>query len=221
MNRRNFFGIIAGALAIQGCASSTVGKTLSSAFGSSFSGKAAAFDADYAEKLPYASIAVTLKNIPKALLVLAKTEENDLHWMSSDQSLLATRMGRLIRTAGLPQNILQTSFVDQDLIASGVSLTKLQSTKNRRIIDLSPGNRYGMVVESYYSVKQKEEVIHILRHEHATAHITEHCHVPALAWRFENHFWIDDQGMVWRSIQHIAPEMSSVEIELIKAYRVT
>lgn len=78
-----------------------------------------------------------------------------------------------------------------------------------------------MVVESYYSVKQKEEVIHILRHEHATAHITEHCHVPALAWRFENHFWIDDQGMVWRSIQHIAPEMSSVEIELIKAYRVT
>ena len=190
------------------------------AFGSTFGGKAAAFDADYAENLPYASIAVTLKNVPKALLVLAKAEGDDLHWMSSDRSLLVTRKGRLIRTAGLTQNILQTSIVNEDLIAGGVLPTKLQSAKQRKIVDLSPGNRYGMVVESHYSV-EKRQVLRILRYEHDTTHITEHCHVPMLSWHFENQFWIDDQGTVWRSIQHITPEMPSVEIELIKAFRPT
>ena len=40
-------------------------------------------------------------------------------------------------------------------------------------------------------------------------------------WSFENLFWVDPQtGFVWRSVQHIAPGVAPIEIDVLRPPRV-
>lgn len=216
MNRRTLLGLFGASAALGGCANSVMGRTVATAFENSF-GSAAAFDPDYPDKLPYASVAVSMKNARRALLVLAKAEADELHWVSSDRGVLVTRNGRLVRTVGLPENLARTDFVGGDFFEND-ALPRSDPSSARRMVDLLPGNRYGMVVESTL-VRAQEERIRIGRHEHDTVRFAEHCVAPQLSWEFTNAYWIDGRGMIWRSIQHVTPGLGPVEIEITKPFR--
>lgn len=217
MQRRNFLGLITASAVLGGCTNSVAGRTLATALETSF-GDASAFDPDYPDKLPYASMAVSIKNNRKALLVLAKVDQEDLHWMSADRGVFVTRNGRLVRTVGMPENLVGTQFLGADFFEEG-GVPGGAALSRKRLIDIAPGNRFGMVVEATLS-RGPREIVRINKRQYETVRLVESCMVPQLSWVFQNVYWMDDQGMIWKSIQHTVPGAPAIEMEVTKPARV-
>lgn len=215
MKRRRFLGILASSTALAACSNSVAMRTASSAFENSFGNKSA-FDPGYPEQLPYASIAVSIKNMNKALLILGKIEGDDLHWVSADRSVLVTRHGRLVKTVGLNENLIKTDFPAADFFENW-SADKKSSTA-ARIVDLTPGNRYGVKIESSLKAMNRE-TIGIGNKTYQTTRFDEHCVAPLLSWEFTNSYWADDHGTVWRSRQHTTPASPVITIEVTKPHQ--
>lgn len=217
MQRRDFLGLVTASAVLGGCTNSVAGRTLATALETSFGG-ASSFDPDYPDKLPYASMAVSIKNNRKALLVLSKVDQGDLHWMSADRGVLVTRNGRLIRTVGMPENLVGTEFLGADFFEDAGSPGNSTSPR-KRLIDIAPGNRFGMVVEATL-VRGPKEIVRINKRQYETVRLVENCVVPQLSWEFQNVYWMDDQGVIWRSIQHTVPGSPAIEMEVTKPAKV-
>lgn len=215
MKRRELLGLLAGSAALGGCANSVMTQTVVTAFENSFGG-ASAFNPDYPDKLPYASITVSIKNLQRALLVLGKAEHGELHWMSSDRGVLVTRNGRLVRTVGLPENLLRTDFLEPDLFDSESGVQE-KARLTKRLIDIAPGNRFGMLVEARLE-RETKETVQIHTRTHDTVRFTEHCEVKQLSWKFTNTYWLGNDGIVWRSLQYISPGLGPIQIEVNKPF---
>lgn len=214
-NRRTFLTMLASSLPVIACSSSAPIKSL----GTVMLGNKTAFDADYPEQLPYASITASQKGSnQKALLILGKIEGDDLHWISADRGVLVTRHGRLIRTVGFRENLTKTNFIDSDFF-EGEKIAPSQKTITKtRIVDLSPGNRYGITVEARIE-QGVDEKVQIGSHSYDTTIISEHCFAPTLQWKYTSTYWQDHTGRIWRSIQHFAPEAPPLIIEVTKPYQ--
>ncbi len=217
MNRRVFLTALTGALAANACSNNVTVRTLSNVIGTSLSERSA-FDPSYPDKLPYASIAVSRKGLERSLLVLGKAEGDELHWISADRGVLVTRHGRLIKTVGFTENLLKTDFSGDDYFASLSISDWEKKTSYRRIIDLSPGNRYGITIESTLELAGSE-TIQIGSHSYETTRLREHNVAQSLGWQYTNTYWLDAQGKIWRSEQTFAPGMPPLTIEVTKPYR--
>lgn len=216
MQRRHFLSFVASSTALAACSNSTAFKTINSAYDMSFGNKPS-FDPGYPDQLPYASIAVSMKGMPKALLVLGKAEGEEMHWLSGDKGVLVTRFGRLIRTVGLPENITKTDFASPDFFENFPEARHDVSLS--RVIDLSPGHRYGIKVDA--SLKNLgKETITIGTKMRETTHFAEFCYAPLLSWRHTNNYWVGENGQVWRSIQQVSPSGQPITIELTKPFKV-
>ncbi|MFZ4534793.1 YjbF family lipoprotein [Propionivibrio sp.] len=214
MNRRHFLGLLASSAALTACTNNNTLKSLSSAYEISFGNKSA-FDPSYPEQLPYASISVGIKNMSRALLVLGKVDGDELHWISADRSVLVTRHGRLVKTVGFKENLIKTDFPGPDFFENWSGNEK--PTQANRIIDLTPGNRYGIQVIASLKTIGKE-TISIGSKTYQTTRFEENCFAPTLSWTFSNSYWVDDNGRVWRSTQQASPASPLITIEVTKPY---
>lgn len=221
MQRRTFIQSLVGTGALSGCANSPLGKTISTLGGITLGG-GGDFDANYVAKLPYASIIVSRANSQKVLLILGKAENQSLHWVSSDRSVLVTRNNRLIRTVGLEENLIDTHFINQDYSerVEGLSPKNPGAHSGKRSIDIQPGNRFGILVDSILEPSRQERIT-ILDKAFDTTLWVEKNHAKALNWSFENRFWADTNGIVWKSQQHVAPKQPVVTMEIAKGYQAT
>ena len=207
MQRRDFISLIGMTALTSGCSNSAAFKTINSAFDSSF-GNPSSFDPDYPDRLPYASIAVKTGNSPKALLVLGKSEADELHWQSADKALLVTQNGILVRTAGFRENLIRTTHIDS---------TKLSSGKRQRIIDLSPSRHYGVRIDLELVATRTEE-IQIGHRTYITSRYSEYGTSKLLRWNFVNEYWQDESGFIWRSTQYFHPQHPPLTIEITKPF---
>lgn len=163
--------------------------------------------------IPYASIAAKIGKGPRSLLVLWRTEQEDLHWLSADGAAIVTRGGRVVKTAGLPTTIRNTVPRSPDPVAAG-----LHRGENRvyfdREIDLIPE---GTVVMSSDFRELGPRSITIADIEFDTILIEERVAVRGLSWSFTNLYWVDPvDGFVWRSRQTISRDFPPIEIDVLK-----
>lgn len=166
--------------------------------------------------LPYATILGKIGRGPMSLLVLGRYDGEDLHWISADRNVLVTRNGRLMKTVGLPTNIVRTRLAGTDPLVSGAAVRAAADREVVRYIDVMPGGFFGVSVESAYETLG-EERIEILGLAYDTVVVQERNAVPLMDWKHRNRFWIDrDTGFVWRSLQHFAPGIPPVEINVSK-----
>lgn len=172
----------------------------------------APFTPEYIENLPYATLTAKIGRGQRSLLVLARYDGLNLLWASANESALVTRNGRLIKTAGLERNLLDTQGISEDPIVSGRSNFE---GKFLRTVDLDTG-RYGIPIESNFDI-QEQATIQILNKEHNTLVIREKNRAQSLHWNFTNTFWLDiNTSFVWKSIQHFDPSTPPVEIQITK-----
>lgn len=165
--------------------------------------------------LPYASVGVKIGNGPRSLLVLSQRQGDDLQWISADRVALVTRRGRLIQSAGLPQNLQHTKPVGNDPLAEGVHRVA-EGTAFMRLIDVMPGFTFSAPLHSTFH-PEAEETIEILGRRYATRRVREECVAPDLNWKFENLYWADlGSGFVWRSQQYLTPDTPEIRIEVFK-----
>lgn len=166
-------------------------------------------------RIPYASIAVRLGDGPQALLILARFDGDDLHWVSAKRNVIVTRRGRVVETYGLPIDLKRTQFLTDDPV--GRSVAAMQAAAEcLRTIDLEPRHIDGILVRSRFAGAGSEDLT-ILGDHTATSVWTEANAAPDLAWEFKNQYWIDARsGFVWRSLQYLSPVLPALEIVVYK-----
>jgi hypothetical protein len=167
------------------------------------------------EQQPWAMIRARMGLSGRVVMVLGRYDGADLHWISADYVALATRHGRIVKTAGLAESLVNTIHSDPDPVVNPAHDWKAP-VKTRRVIDIEPGDHYGLTVVGTVERIAVEE-IEILEFRYMTNLLRERAYVAELDWDFENYFWVDAKtGFVWKSIQHVTPSMPPVEIEILK-----
>jgi hypothetical protein len=172
-------------------------------------------DRDRVEKIPYASIAAKLGGGPRSLLVLWRRDGNDLHWASADNSIIVTRHGRLVKTAGFPKNNLRETFIvgTDPLADARLSHGLVPFT---RAVDFERDRMFGVQIDAELAMLRSEEIV-IAGVTLESVLVVERCRARQLNWAFENRFWLDPgDGFVWKSRQHIARELPPLDIEVLK-----
>lgn len=167
--------------------------------------------------IPYASLLAKIGSGPLSTLILGKVEGEYLHWFSADRAVIVTRNGRVIKTAGLPQNLSSSRPLDADPLDSLANLSA-PAYPHRRQVDISPGGIYGAIL-TLRLVPVGTETIEILGQSHNTVVFTEEGEGDGLKWSFRNAYWCDrDTGFIWKSIQNYVPSAPPLEIQVGKPY---
>ena len=170
---------------------------------------------DDVTKLPYASITAKIGKGPRSLLVLGRYDGDDLHYLSADRVAVVTRKGRLVKTAGLPQNLKNTQTSVGDPVAGRLhELT--ESARFVRTVDIDPGSYYGMPIVSVFE-PLGPVTLTILEIEFDTVLVRERNTAKTMRWSYDNYYWVDAyDGFVWKSVQHIVRAFPPIEIEVLK-----
>lgn len=167
-------------------------------------------------KLPYASMTARVGKGPQALLLLARSDGEDQHWISGlDRSVLALRGGRVVRTFGFPENLKNTRADEIDPVDR--LLHKLtEPVRHTRYIDLDLGPHFGLVIDSVFESLGRRKV-RIVELDFDTILVREKNSARTLNWRFDNLYWVDPaDGFVWKSRQVIARSFPPVHFEILK-----
>jgi hypothetical protein len=213
--------VIAGALAplLARCSSDPNSDTsgLTSMLGQSlhvFSGGSSVALKDV-QSTPFASLGVRVGSGAQTMLVLATQSGGSTVWTSGSHVALELQAGRIMRTAGLVQNLSGTNFSGADPLVAGLEKLAGPSPANRSL-DFTDLNTYGVAVSSSVEPAGRA-VVDILGSNIACVHAIERCSCAALGWNFTNEYWASaHNGVVWRSVQSIHPDFDPLEIELFR-----
>lgn len=225
LNRREFIMAAGSGLTIASCGTSNI-PALSSIYSAAElavgSGKDITLSRADISKLPFASCYARINDSARAFLVLSKIQNDNLHWISADRNIIVSTHGRVTKTVGLSSDLLNTTFLRsstdiREFYLSGEAKTE-KSTN--RLVDISPGNLYGMPIDSVLS-RGRQETIQIAELMFDTHTIIEDCEAADLDWKFRNIYWVDSQtGFVWQSVQHITPTLGTVTMNILKPARI-
>ena len=172
---------------------------------------------EYVDNLPYASMAAKIGRGPRSLLVLGRYDGPDLHWISADNAAVVTRNGRLVKTAGIGIELLDTQGIENDPVAAA---TFAFDGVHTRTVDLQdPARVYGVPITSTFEVLARE-TIEILDRPRDTLAVRESNTAGTIRWSFENRYWFDfESGFLWKSVQHFARNVAPLEMEILKPAR--
>jgi hypothetical protein len=162
-----------------------------------------------AAAIPYASIGVRLGDGPEAILVLASADGADDLWTSASHVTIETLNGRITRTDGIGQDLGGVVF------RAGDPLTTGSETENTRLMDFRDTKRFGVPVQCQM-IDRGPVTIEILGHSIVTQQKDERCHSDLTNWDFTNSFWVDSDGLVWKSVQSVHPDAPAITIETLR-----
>jgi len=91
------------------------------------------------EDIPYASMRVKIGKGPAGLMILQKKEDEVYYWVSKDSVLLLVKNGRIIKTAGLTNDLVDY-FYDNDPSFKVLIENKENNASEIRLKDMEPGN---------------------------------------------------------------------------------
>jgi hypothetical protein len=214
-------GFLTGSMALlaAGCLESPIVMNFASAYKFAVGGLPdVPISRDQVGKIPYASISAKIGRGPRSLMILWRVAGNEQHWMSADRAVLVTRGGRVVKTAGFPENLKDTNMLGEDPLAEGLHQLEEKVTFSRTIdlIDLDRGHHYGSPIDSTLT-PLGPRTITIVDIDFETILVREYNRAKTLTWNFTNYYWVDRfDGFVWKSLQHIARSFPPVEIEILK-----
>lgn len=205
-------------LTISGCGSlpifDTVQRNLQAAFELTSSVE---ISPDYVVQLPYASLLSSLDDANPVLLVLAKADNDERSWVSADKIVLTTRHGRIVRTIGLPHNLIHVNAASTDPLRTGLHRIS-DGERYERSLDLMPGYHFGVRAHSTFR-RIGLETVEILGKSRQLLHVEEQVSLPELSKSFSNDFWVDaETGFVWKSRQYPIPFLPVIDIAITKPY---
>jgi len=208
----------AGALGLSGCASdslSLLGAAMPS-FRSTARGNAYPISDAQIKAIPYASMGVQIGSAPPVVTILASVDGRRLSWASADRVVLITERGRLVKTIGLPRDLLTTRFTEFDPLERVRQGEKVPDRGVTRIVDLRPRDDFGVPVNSQFSA-QGEESLTMLGETRTLLRIRERVVVAKWRWSTDNLYWIDPaSGQIWRSRQQFCPDVPAITMEVLR-----
>lgn len=153
----------------------------------------------------------------EAIMILASVQGATLGWYGAEGQAVFLRHGLLVKTLGLPQNLDAALLPQEDPFAAGLQHLQQPSTYTR-VMDWSPGYRYGVQAQAQLSPKSMEDV-EILGTVHRLRRIDERVRSTEASLDVVNHYWVDPvDGFIWKSRQYVAPGLA-LELIQLRPYR--
>ena len=164
-----------------------------------------------AASVPYASIGLRLGDSAQIMLLLVSESGGQLLWTSSARMAITTENGRIIHTGGFGHDLGGHTLVNSSTEPDGSKIIRWQA-------DFPDQGLYSVLI-TCHDHQAGNETISILGKDIHTQRIDERCSSDedVLDWSFSNTYWVDpDTGLVWRSIQHVSPNLDAIEIETLR-----
>jgi len=169
---------------------------------------------DQAASIPYASMGYSLDEGNQMLLVLATDSGGELLWTGPSHAVIATRDGRIVRTVGMGHDLANLTMRNGTAPAPAAAVKGAFSTT--RLEDFPDLGIYGAQVSCRAHLVGQQR-INILGQAVTANRVDETCQSHQTDWSFVDTYWVDpDNGVVWRSRQHIHPKGGEIETELFR-----
>ncbi|WIG69262.1 YjbF family lipoprotein [Photobacterium damselae] len=186
------------------------------------------------KQLPYASTYVRIGDHSQIFMVLALAETKylpasrqlttnianplQLKWMSSDNGMLVTENGRIVKTLNLQDgNLLSSDSKQTDPLLLGLqkSTTPLAW---QRTISWQPGYHMGYHLSSTFH-NDGIQLVDINGQQVKALQFSETVKVKELDRSYQNTFWLDPiNGKVIKSQQYPAPGMPLITMTILKPF---
>jgi hypothetical protein len=168
---------------------------------------------EQAASIPYASMGFSQDGGNQMLLVLATDSGGELLWTGPSHAVIVTRNGRIIRTVGLGHDLAGLTM-RAIVPPPGAAVEGPFSTT--RLEDFPELGLYGTLISCRTHLVGRQR-IDILGQAVTTNRVDEACHSQSPDWSFVDSYWVDpDNGLVWRSRQHIHPKGGEIETEVFR-----
>ncbi|MGR5238555.1 YjbF family lipoprotein [Vibrio alfacsensis] len=168
------------------------------------------------KKLPYASAYVRINDGQQIFMVLGYADQSAfeqpvLKWISADNAMIATVNGRVVKTLNLPEaNLASVNF-------EANALPNFMPSAWQATYDWQEQYRYGFLASGVMDTVGTETITTPIWHQHATIW-REHVKFNGISSAINNTFWVNNSGQVIKSIQHIGPDMTKVEMQFLKFF---
>ncbi|MEZ8013226.1 MULTISPECIES: YjbF family lipoprotein [Vibrio] len=191
---------------------------------------------EYIQTLPYSSIYAEVNDQGKIFMVLAYVGENpqtgaeQLKWMSSDKAMIVTENGRIVQTLLLPyENLSGLAFQPLSAFSSANSSSPDSSSvfdlsanpgaqQWQAVYDWQPNYRFGYkanITRTYTGNETVETPLVSI----STKKFQEKINFPMLEQEITNEYWVDSKGKVVKTIQYLGPDMTRLELTVLKHYQ--
>ncbi|MEZ9006757.1 YjbF family lipoprotein [Vibrio sp. 10N.261.51.A3] len=191
---------------------------------------------EYIQTLPYSSIYAEVNDQGKIFMVLAYVGENpqtgaeQLKWMSSDKAMIVTENGRIVQTLLLPyENLSGLAFQPLNAFSSANSSSPDSAyafdvsdnpgaQKWQAVYDWQPNYRFGYkanITRTYVGNDTVETPLASID----TKKFQEKIQFPILEQDITNEYWVDSEGKVVKTIQYLGPDMTRLELTVLKHYQ--
>lgn len=168
------------------------------------------------EAVPYASAYLKIGSQKQVFVVLAFAELNpltgqtQLKWVSADKAMVVTENGHIVKTIGLQTTNLAGVYGNVPAYSNSSAQYKLS-------YDWSEQYLYGFQTNVERSHQGKETVTTPVASTETDVY-TELVTFPSLEETVENTYWVDSEGQVVKTRQHLGPNMVPVELTILKGY---
>ena len=135
-------------------------------------------------------------------------------WTGPSHAVIVTRDGRIVRTVGLGHDLAGLTMRNASAPPPSAAIQAPFSTT--RLEDFPELGIYGAQVSCRAHLVGQQK-INILGQPVITDRVDEACQSGKPEWSFVDTYWVDpDNGLVWRSRQHIHPKGGVIETELFR-----
>ena len=167
---------------------------------------------DLIKNIPYASSILKIGKGASGLIILESKEEEQETWVSSDGIYLVFKEGRIVKTSGFFNNLInfksvETNFASLMETNESEPLVYYYSYDNPELIDMRVQASRRFVAKEKVQLIDREEELNLIEEQ-----IVNHY----IGWEVTNKFWIDDDMFVWKSEQYISPKLPKFYIEVTK-----
>ena len=167
---------------------------------------------DLIKNIPFASSTLKIGKGAPALIILESKEEEQETWVSSDGVYLVFKEGRIVKTSGFFNNLINFKSVETNFASlidtnESESLVYYYSYDDPELIYMRVQASRRFVAKEKVQLIDREEELNLIEEQ-----IVNHY----LGWEVTNKFWIDDDMFVWKSEQYISPKLPKFYIEVTK-----
>ena len=167
---------------------------------------------DLIKNIPYASSILKIGKGASGLIILESKEEEQETWVSSDGIYLVFKEGRIVKTSGFFNNLINFKSVETNFASlidtnESESLVYYYSYDDPELIDMRVQASRRFVAKEKVQLIDREEELNLIEEQ-----IVNHY----IGWEVTNKFWIDDDMFVWKSEQYISPKLPKFSTEVTK-----
>jgi len=166
------------------------------------------------DRIPYASALLKIGKGSSGLIILESANPNNYIWVSKDNVYLETKHGRIVKTEGLFNNLIDLTLPNQTF----EQVLKNPEAVMHYLSYYSYDRPYLLDLEAKISIVNRgTQEIKILGEVKKLILIEESISNDEIRWKAKNLFWVDPKDyFVWKSVQHISPKLPSFTLQITK-----